>query len=176
MRKQIDTWTFPKHRFRLQRGNDWSPELHAATTRYEAALDAVSDARRPDVYAAALAEVEAADAVRKTLMLALDKQRRPEFYSQKEAQFSRPVFDTAAFWNELTDNQRRAIGVAAIDREIALYGQHRLGDGKTHNEFCEPAGAAEDYLLDAVADVMEFEAIKPEAFPLPACVNRADRS
>jgi hypothetical protein len=68
-------------RFRLHRAEDWPPELHAATTRYEAASDAVVSARAADEYATALADLNAADDARRSLMLALDKKRRPQFYS-----------------------------------------------------------------------------------------------
>lgn len=80
-RKNAETWVSPKPRFRLHRASDYSPELHAATTRYEAASDAVADAKTPEGYGATLAQFEAAEAARRPLMLALDKQRRPDFYA-----------------------------------------------------------------------------------------------
>jgi hypothetical protein len=82
---------------------------------------------------------------------------------------TRPSFDTPAFWNTLSPEQQLAIGVAAIDREIVIYGRDELGDGKTRNEFDELDSIVEDRLQVAVEKVMDLTGIEADQFPLPSC-------
>jgi hypothetical protein len=80
---------------------------------------------------------------------------------------SRPVFDTAALWATLTPDQQRAIGVAAIDREIVIHGRDEI-EGPEVGDFSPFDHQAEDEVIAAVTAVLDLEAIDADLFPLPS--------
>lgn len=67
--------------FRLARVPDWPDTLHKAADRYEQANLVAGNARTADAFNAALDELRAAERAYGVQCLALDKQRRPEFYA-----------------------------------------------------------------------------------------------
>ena len=81
---------------------------------------------------------------------------------------TRPIFDTAALWASLSPDQQRAIGVAAIDREITLHGRDHIDDRDRGGEFEELDAQADDGLYEAVEAVLDLEEIDADQFPLPS--------
>ncbi len=71
--------------FHLVRAADWPPSLHKAADRYEQANLAASNAWAPSALDTALAALESAKSVFGRECLALDKQRRPDFYAAAAA-------------------------------------------------------------------------------------------
>ncbi|MFV3077489.1 hypothetical protein [Niveispirillum fermenti] len=77
----------------------------------------------------------------------------------------RPIFDTAALWNGLTDEQRRAIGVAAIDREITLHGRDFIDLDDFGGDMDVDA---DDRLFNAIEAAIDLIKIDHTEFPLPS--------
>ena len=65
-------------KFELQRAKDYPPELHKATDAYERAVNALPNAS--DVQAS-WARIDATKRRYGRLLLALDRQRRPDVYA-----------------------------------------------------------------------------------------------
>lgn len=80
---------------------------------------------------------------------------------------SRPVFDTGALWASLSPEKQRAIGIAAIDREIVVHGRLEI-EGPDEDDFSEIDDQAEDLLIAAVEEAIDLSAIEENRYPLPS--------
>jgi hypothetical protein len=79
----IPAGPLPTIPFRLTRAPDYTPEMHGATDRYEAAVKGSAVARTANEMAEWATELARAKALYGRALLKLDRARRPEAYGER---------------------------------------------------------------------------------------------
>lgn len=85
----------------------------------------------------------------------------------------RPIFNSSALWDSLTPEQQRAIGIAAIDREIVAHGREFVDVPGLIDVFSGYENQVDGALWLAVGAVLDLDFVSEDDYPLPGCAKLA---